>query len=162
MAQRLRWRRRGDEGASLVEFALILPIFMCLVLGMITGGVLYNRQLQITHAVREGARYGATVPTDETFSSGTWATNVRDVVVNRSDGQLTSSQVCVALVAGTTATPVTSAHTTNGGNRCFGDTSTDAERVQVSASRPGELQAFFFTRTVTLSARSTAAHESDG
>ena len=145
-----------------MEFALILPVFMCLVLGMITGGILYNRQLQITHAVREGARYGATVPTEESFSSGTWATNVRSVVVDRSDGQLSSSQVCVALVSGTSATPVSSSHTTNSGQRCFADTSTDAERVQVRASRTGQLEAFFFTRTVNLTANSTAAHESDG
>ena len=46
----------------MVQFALILPLFMMLVLGMLTGGASYNRQLGLTHAALEGARYGATLP----------------------------------------------------------------------------------------------------
>ena len=34
----------GERGAALVEFALILPVFMMLVLGMFSGGIAYNHK----------------------------------------------------------------------------------------------------------------------
>src|SRR3954451_24324647 len=45
-----------DSGASAVEFALILPLFLLLVLGMIDFGRAYNMQLALTEAAREGVR----------------------------------------------------------------------------------------------------------
>lgn len=51
-------RKRGREGQALVEFALVLPILVVLLLGLIEFGfLLYNQQV-ITNASREGARYG--------------------------------------------------------------------------------------------------------
>ena len=97
-------RRRTDDGVALVEFALILPVFAMLLLGLITGGIALNDKQQITHATREGARYAATVPAGQPFTSGTWATNVRDVIVARSDGALTAGDVCVSLVEGNNPT----------------------------------------------------------
>ncbi|NIR39610.1 MAG: pilus assembly protein, partial [Actinobacteria bacterium] len=64
-------RLRGDEGAALVEFALILPFLLVVMLGTITSGFALNDDIQLTHSAREGARYGATVPEDETFTTGT-------------------------------------------------------------------------------------------
>ena len=55
MGQRGRtpWRRHGVErGAALVEFALILPVFMILVLGTFTGAIAYNQKLDLAHAAR--------------------------------------------------------------------------------------------------------------
>ena len=52
-------RGRGQEGAAAVEFALVLPILIFLVLGgMDFGHRLYMQHL-ITNASREGARYAA-------------------------------------------------------------------------------------------------------
>lgn len=45
-----------DTGASAVEFALILPLFLLLVFGMIDFGRAYNAQLSLTEAAREGVR----------------------------------------------------------------------------------------------------------
>jgi Flp pilus assembly protein TadG len=45
-----------DSGASAVEFALILPLFLLLVLGMVDFGRAYNMQLALTEAAREGVR----------------------------------------------------------------------------------------------------------
>ena len=47
---------RGDRGAAAVEFALILPVFLLLVLGMIEFARAYNVQISVTNAAREGAR----------------------------------------------------------------------------------------------------------
>ena len=52
-------RGRGQEGAAAVEFALILPILIFLVLGGMDLGHRYYMQHLITNASREGARYAA-------------------------------------------------------------------------------------------------------
>jgi hypothetical protein len=59
---RMTRRRRvpgGGRGQALVEFALVFPIFVLLLMSIITFGlyVFYNQQLQ--NAAREGARFAA-------------------------------------------------------------------------------------------------------
>jgi Flp pilus assembly protein TadG len=51
--------RAHDRGQALVEFALVFPLFLLLLMSIITFGlyVFYNQQLQ--NAAREGARYAA-------------------------------------------------------------------------------------------------------
>ena len=51
-------RGRGQEGAAAVEFALILPILVLLILGGMDLGHMYYIEHLITNASREGARYG--------------------------------------------------------------------------------------------------------
>lgn len=53
------WKRQ--EGQSLVEFALILPVFLILLFGVVEFGLLLYNQHVITNASREGARYGIVV-----------------------------------------------------------------------------------------------------
>lgn len=45
-----------ERGAVAVEFALLLPIFIMLVMGVIEFGRGYNATIELTGAVREGAR----------------------------------------------------------------------------------------------------------
>jgi Flp pilus assembly pilin Flp len=54
-----RWIRRRERGAVAVEFALVLPILVMLLVGTITSGLSYSQALGITNAVREGSRFGA-------------------------------------------------------------------------------------------------------
>src|SRR5947209_10094612 len=130
-----RMRDKSESGAALVEFALLLPVFMALVLGMFSGGLIYNQKMDLTHASREGARYGAAIDKAQRFSNQqSWASNVRDLVVARSGGDLTAGSgttagistdgVCVALVSGSTPTATDVDHTTAGGtSACFTDSS---------------------------------------
>jgi len=54
---RLRSRRRPDaRGQSLVEFALVLPLFLVLVMGIADFGLAVFSYNSITNAAREGAR----------------------------------------------------------------------------------------------------------
>lgn len=48
-----------EEGQSTVEFVLILPLVMLLLLGLIQAGVLLRDQLLVAGAAREGAREAA-------------------------------------------------------------------------------------------------------
>lgn len=49
-------RLRDDRGAAAVEFALVLPVLISLLLGIMEFGNIYNAQITLTAAAREGAR----------------------------------------------------------------------------------------------------------
>ncbi len=49
-------RRPTDRGSTLVETALMLPLLVLLVFGVVEFGRAYNAQVTLTHAAREGVR----------------------------------------------------------------------------------------------------------
>ncbi len=49
---------KGQRGASAIEFAVILPVLVLLLFGIIEFGLLLYNQQVITNASREGARAG--------------------------------------------------------------------------------------------------------
>lgn len=51
-------RRKGEKGAAAVEFALVLPLLVVLLVGMMEFGLALWRQEMITNATREAARAG--------------------------------------------------------------------------------------------------------
>ncbi len=55
---------RPRRGQSVVEFALVLPIFLVLLLMAVDFGRLFFTYIQVSNAAREAAAYGATQPTD--------------------------------------------------------------------------------------------------
>jgi Flp pilus assembly protein TadG len=57
--QRSSSRNARDRGATAVEFALVLPLLLLIVFGIIDFGRLLNAQLTLTQAAREGARLAA-------------------------------------------------------------------------------------------------------
>lgn len=93
-------RRRQDRGAVAVEFALVLPLLLALLMGIVTAGLGYNRVLGVADGVREGARFGAT-----TVSGASWGSTVQGQTMSLTalniSGQpdvVTSSMVCAQLV----------------------------------------------------------------
>lgn len=60
--------RRGikdKRGQSTVEFALILPILLLIVFGIIEFGLIFNAYVTVISSSREGARYGIIGDKDE-------------------------------------------------------------------------------------------------
>lgn len=53
---RTRKRQRGSRGAVAVEFALLMPVLIMLVAGMIDAGFAINRYTMLNNAAREGIR----------------------------------------------------------------------------------------------------------
>lgn len=51
--------RASERGAAMIEFALLLPILVMLVFGIITFGRAYFAKVELASAVREGARAAA-------------------------------------------------------------------------------------------------------
>lgn len=49
---------KNNQGAALVEFAIVLPLLLLLLVGMIEFGLLFYNKQVLTNASREGARVG--------------------------------------------------------------------------------------------------------
>ncbi|NHW45480.1 pilus assembly protein [Paenarthrobacter sp. MSM-2-10-13] len=72
--KKLRTRKpstsKNQSGAVAVEFALVLPIFLVLVLGIFEFGRAFNIQISLSEAAREAARYAAIHQSDSTYTVG--------------------------------------------------------------------------------------------
>ena len=147
----------------------MLPVFLMLLLGMMTGGLAYSRKLSVAQAAREGARFGATLPITASTPVSAWLPRVGALTISSSDGELESGRpgryVCIAHVpaSGTaqrwevsgSATPVLSTGT------CIADDGRAGEtRVQVVGRRTSELEALVFSRNLTVSSHAVARFES--
>lgn len=54
---------RNERGATVVEFAIVLPILVLFVWGIFQVGVLFQANSGMQHALGEGARYATIFPT---------------------------------------------------------------------------------------------------
>jgi Flp pilus assembly protein TadG len=59
MNRRRPGRDDRDRGAAAVEFAIVLPLLLFLVFGLIDFGRAFNAQITLTQAAREGVRLDA-------------------------------------------------------------------------------------------------------
>jgi Flp pilus assembly protein TadG len=141
-----------------------------LAFGVITAAITYNHKIDLTHAAREGARYGATLPQLQCAGSPnpcgtkTWAQVVQSVVVERAFGDVTAAQVCVALVTGNPGAALASSfsvNSVNGNGTCYSDGNDDpGKRVQVAITKTGDaIDGILFKLPVTLTSQATAKFE---
>ncbi len=68
---------RRRRGATMVEFALVVPILLAMLLGIIEFGWMAKNKLQLSNAVREGARDAAV---------GLSTSIIKTRIINRSAG----------------------------------------------------------------------------
>jgi len=66
-------RGRGERGAAVVEFALVVPLLLLLLFGIIDYGLWFNESLNVRQGVREAARAGVVQSFDDPGCSGTAA-----------------------------------------------------------------------------------------
>jgi Flp pilus assembly protein TadG len=152
---------RDQRGSTLIEFALILPLFAALLLGIVTGGAAYFQKISVVDAAREGARYGASLRTDAAAGGlATWRQNVIDRVVEVSGGQLEAADLCVDLVT-PTGSNVTCGIADPPGASTDPTVLAPARVVKVSATRTSKIEFVFFTTTPTISAKVVARYERD-
>lgn len=159
-------RSRDERGAVAVEFALVVPILVVLLIGTVTTGISYSRAIGVTNAVREGARFGATGDS----TSSTWAADViaRTRETQFDDTTPYQTSICVELFkqgtgaikwscsAGTSAMPATVPYPAVPAGLSAG-----ACVVRVVAARQYEIDAVFNSWDPVLTKGSVARYERD-
>ena len=73
--------RDRDRGATAVEFALLLPLLLLLVFGIVDFGRALNAQITLTQAARTGARLAALGQPDVVSATQAAATGLSPVAV---------------------------------------------------------------------------------
>lgn len=154
-----------------MEFAVLAPVLVMLILGTITMGLNYNRSISLNNSAREAARYGATLPVDEDLE--VWLNSVADVARDAAAGDLSASapgqEICVAFVYpdGTETHDRTLAIFESAGSRsmlanatCFDDSRGSGERrVQVVVRRDSHVTTGVYTSDGEIVAQSVARYE---
>jgi Flp pilus assembly protein TadG len=56
---------QDSQASAIVEFTVALPLLVVLVVGIFDFGAAFNLKQQLNNAVREGARFGASQPTND-------------------------------------------------------------------------------------------------
>lgn len=169
----MRWagRRitgRRDSGAAAVEFALLFPLFLALVFGIINFGFAFNQKINLTQTAREAARYGATLSLaasapGNTGDIDTWLAKVRDVAISAGGDDLSATRanryICVAYV---TADETRSLTVGTGGpstnQPCFDD-DRDDDRVQVHVKSNTVIDVLLFGGDITIASESVTHFE---
>lgn len=64
MIQWLKGLKREQSGQAMVEMALVLPVIVLIVFGIVEFGRIFNSYLVVTNAAREGARIGVVGASD--------------------------------------------------------------------------------------------------
>jgi Flp pilus assembly protein TadG len=175
-----RRRSRNESGSSVAEFAIVLPVLVSLLLGIVTTGLAVNNRLDISQAAREATRYGATLPVSNYTSCGAgaaqlqcWLAAIADATTRSASGALDAGtpgrNICVAYVhpngtqAGDTTTQLTRTDAgsvyTNGATCFTDDFGADDRRVQVLVRRDAAIQVVVFSTTVELSRSSVTLFE---
>jgi Flp pilus assembly protein TadG len=161
----MRRRATGDDGAALVEFALVLPFLAMFLFGTVSAGMAWNTNLAMAQGARMGGRYAATLPTRNYTSLDDYLDAVATQVVGSSEGSISTSAtgriVCVAYVHPNGSTTLdqtrrryesgSTPDVTRANSTCFTDgQGSDDTRVQVMSERTTKLEAGIWSRTITL------------
>lgn len=101
--------RIREKGQGLLEFALILPVLLLILAGVLDLGRLYFAYVALTDAAAEGASYAASHPdeTDEIVARAQHASQLADVEVTYSGEVSAGGTVTVTTsYSFTVATPI--------------------------------------------------------
>ncbi len=98
---------REESGAELVEAAVVIPLLMVLLLGIISFGRAWNTYQTITRAAREGAKQVVLTPcADSTYCPGASVYTASDIWSNFVDPVLLSAHLDPAQVTNASITYV--------------------------------------------------------
>jgi Flp pilus assembly protein TadG len=79
-----RNRTEDEKGQNLVEFAMVVPIFLILVFAIVDFGMGFHAWITVTNAAREGARVGAVGADQPTIEA-----RVRDTASSLAEDDMT-------------------------------------------------------------------------
>ena len=109
-------RRPGERGAAAVEFALVVPLLLMLVFGIVDFGYMVNRVSLVNNAARDAAREGSLAGTQASIAAtataaldGVPGTTVT-VACRKPDGSDCASYAVDAASGGTTVVTINYEH----------------------------------------------------
>ncbi len=76
----LKARGRRRRAAAIVEFAVVMPVLLLILFGIIEFGQLFRIRQTCLHAAREGARLAVLQSTAKPYTSGPVATRVEQIM----------------------------------------------------------------------------------
>src|SRR5919204_3332893 len=84
-------RARREEGVAMVEFALVLPILLVILAGIVKFGQAFNYYIDETHLASEGSRFASVNqnPGGSGTSLAQWLLNQADATDLQTNGQVT-------------------------------------------------------------------------
>src|SRR5438128_2645158 len=85
--------RRSARGQNLVKIALVLPILIIMMLGIVSFGLIYFIRGSVENAAREGARYGS-VNLTPTATADSIKAQVRQTMTGVAPSSLTIDVTC--------------------------------------------------------------------
>jgi Flp pilus assembly protein TadG len=97
--------RSRESGQALLELALVAPIIILLLMGLIQFALIFERQIGINNAVREAARRAATFDTPDSATASTnaaWTLTTLQSLLGNSQAHETSRdviEVCIVTPA---------------------------------------------------------------
>ncbi len=95
MSRRVASQPAHQRGQNAVEFALLLPVLMFILFGILDLGRLFFAAITIANAAREGARYGIEHPTDVGGIQARVEAEAAGTGIDLSDATLTTiTRVC--------------------------------------------------------------------
>jgi Flp pilus assembly protein TadG len=86
-------RLRMRDGASAIEFALLTPVIVVILMGIIEYGWLLYRRSEATRAVREGIRYAVVLPSTNSPSPASAAVTRCEEVLGDLNFDLTNATI---------------------------------------------------------------------
>jgi Flp pilus assembly protein TadG len=95
---------RQERGAAAVEFALVVPVLMAVVFGIVEVGTFYQRQIQLSNGAMIGARsvaHGSPATTAKSAAASAAGVSTTDVTVGTCSS--TGSSVTVTINSSKTA-----------------------------------------------------------
>ncbi len=98
-------KRNSERGAVAVEFAIILPVLILILMGIVEYGRAYNVQMSLTQAAREGVRVLAI--TNDPAAAKTSAKNAANGSAFFNPGLADSNVIPSAICTGTAGQKVT-------------------------------------------------------
>jgi Flp pilus assembly protein TadG len=137
-----RRSRRSESGASAVEFALVLPILIILVFGVISFGIVLAQKLALGNAAREASRYG--VVEGRTCTQVTAAATNAATTIGMNGGAVT-----VSVTRGTTEVLATNACPSGPTKPCTGAVAGDSLFVKLTFGSTVDIP-LVMSHTVTL------------
>ncbi|GAB3035469.1 hypothetical protein GCM10011376_18760 [Nocardioides flavus (ex Wang et al. 2016)] len=129
----MRWRTRTngrtERGASAVEFALVMPILILVLIGIVNFGFVLAQQISLNNAARQAARYAVV--------------DGRTCLDIKNEGKNAAETIGMSVSAGTVPTPVITNCTSDTAKPCAG--TAPNTNITVTMTRSGTADTWAIT-----------------